>query len=83
MAGVKNPEDFIKVGQRFYCSDKAFLIDKIDLSLKKGFGFLIIDEQPVAESSNDLVSCTKCNVINEYAQPNQTDGSYVCYSCRN
>lgn len=26
--------------------------------------------------------CKKCNAKNEYAEPNEPDGSYVCYDCR-
>lgn len=26
--------------------------------------------------------CKLCNMKNEFAEPNQKDGSYVCYSCR-
>lgn len=27
-------------------------------------------------------TCKKCNERNEYAEPNQSDGSYICVSCR-
>lgn len=27
-------------------------------------------------------NCVKCNLKNEYAIPNQKDGTYVCYMCR-
>lgn len=26
--------------------------------------------------------CKKCNMKNEHAEPNQNDGTYVCYNCR-
>lgn len=26
--------------------------------------------------------CKKCNTQNEQAEPNQSDGSYVCFNCR-
>ena len=26
--------------------------------------------------------CKSCNAKNEYAGPNQSDGTYVCYQCR-
>lgn len=26
--------------------------------------------------------CKRCNSMNSYAEPNQKDGSYVCYECR-
>lgn len=27
-------------------------------------------------------TCVRCKITNEYAAPNQKDGTYVCYSCR-
>jgi hypothetical protein len=27
-------------------------------------------------------SCKKCKDYNEYAEPNQEDGSFICYRCR-
>lgn len=27
-------------------------------------------------------SCKKCREFNEYAEPNQEDGTFICYSCR-
>lgn len=26
--------------------------------------------------------CKTCNSMNEYTEPNQKDGSYVCFNCR-
>jgi len=26
--------------------------------------------------------CSKCNMHNLYAEPNQNDGTYICYNCR-
>lgn len=28
------------------------------------------------------VCCGKCGNFNDYAEPNQADGTFVCYSCR-
>jgi hypothetical protein len=28
------------------------------------------------------MNCIKCNSYNEYAEPNQKDNTYKCYSCR-
>lgn len=28
-----------------------------------------------------IVICKECNTQNEYALPNQKDGSYICYNC--
>lgn len=33
-------------------------------------------------SLSDGMHCKKCNEKNEYADPNQPDGTYVCYGCR-
>jgi hypothetical protein len=27
-------------------------------------------------------TCTKCKNFNEYAEPNQEDGTFICYPCR-
>lgn len=34
---------------------------------------------PVVETG---CNCAKCNEFNEYAEPNQSNGTYVCYRCR-
>jgi hypothetical protein len=26
--------------------------------------------------------CSRCKIFNEYAESNQSDGTYLCYSCR-
>jgi hypothetical protein len=31
----------------------------------------------------DGMLCKKCSVFFEFAEPNQEDGSLICYSCRN
>lgn len=28
------------------------------------------------------MNCKKCNAYNQYAAPNQADGTFICYSCR-
>jgi hypothetical protein len=33
--------------------------------------------------SNKIAVCKVCNTTNQYAVANQTDGSYLCYDCRN
>lgn len=32
---------------------------------------------------SETVICQCCKVPSDYAQPNQTDGSFICYGCRN
>ena len=39
-------------------------------------------EMKLTLPKNNICSCTACGITNEYAQPNQTDGTYVCYNCR-
>lgn len=29
------------------------------------------------------MSCNRCSMHNPYAEPNTTDGKYICYNCRN
>jgi len=36
----------------------------------------------IETKSNYLAICKKCNAKNDYAEPNQKDGSYVCFECR-
>jgi hypothetical protein len=31
---------------------------------------------------SNKIFCKNCNQFNEYATPNQSDGSYICYNCR-
>jgi hypothetical protein len=29
------------------------------------------------------MTCARCNLLNEYVtEPNQDDGTYICYNCR-
>lgn len=37
-------------------------------------------EEKKPESKGCL--CKKCNDFNEYAEPNQEDGTFICYGCR-
>jgi hypothetical protein len=37
---------------------------------------------PPKEAPPGGCNCRKCNMKNEFAAPNQKDGSYVCYTCR-
>jgi hypothetical protein len=32
--------------------------------------------------TNSGMNCSQCNLLNEYAVPNQSNGTYLCYSCR-
>jgi hypothetical protein len=40
-------------------------------------------EAPVqAKKKSDGCSCKKCKDYSKYAEPNQEDGSFICYRCR-
>lgn len=54
-----------------------------------GFTFTIpITTQPVAASAaekkkkSDGCNCKKCKEFFPYAEPNQEDGTLICYACR-
>jgi hypothetical protein len=36
----------------------------------------------VPDKKSNGMSCSKCNNFNEYAEPNQEDGTHKCYRCR-
>lgn len=40
------------------------------------------DTPPTRREGLQVCVCKKCNEQNEYAEPNQPDGSYLCVSCR-
>jgi hypothetical protein len=37
----------------------------------------------VPQKKSEGCTCVKCKTFNPYAEPNQKDGSFKCYSCRN
>jgi hypothetical protein len=39
-------------------------------------------EEAQENNSSNPVLCSKCNILNEYAVPNQANGTYLCYECR-
>lgn len=59
-------------------------------SFGRGFSFNV---KPVDNTSFNVkpvdnantgggLNCTKCKSFNAYAEANQPDGTYICYSCR-
>lgn len=46
-------------------------------SVNRGLMVEVVDATP-----SKPVSCKKCKNYNEYAIPNQDDGTFICYSCR-
>jgi hypothetical protein len=53
-----------------------------------GFAFIpgvVIDCAKIGSVQAKAVgplSCKSCNTINEYAEPNQPNGTYICYNCK-
>ncbi len=73
----------------------AFYVDTYDANTKPwsgwwlfgGTSWLPCDDSIIATSNGNMATawgavCKLCNSKNEYAAPNQSDGTYVCYECR-
>ncbi len=41
-----------------------------------------IEPPAAAPAKPEPVVCAKCNMKNDFGEPNQSDGSYICYGCR-
>jgi hypothetical protein len=52
--------------------DFLSLVDRLDL---------LFDKMEEHDPSGGMF-CKKCNNFYDYAEPNQLDGSLICYSCR-
>jgi len=39
-------------------------------------------EQIIKNNSANGCTCRKCGNFNEYAEPNQQDGTFVCFGCK-
>jgi hypothetical protein len=55
--------------------------DCILLYNKSEEDFEVIDELKVKAHSGGC-RCKGCQIFNEYAEPNQEDNSFICYSCK-
>lgn len=44
-------------------------------------GWLSLPEEPVMKKNG--LHCKKCKEFFNYAESNQTDGSLICWACRN
>lgn len=53
--------------------DLLTLVDRLELLLRNR----------LVNAKGDGCFCTKCNNFYPMAQPNQSDGTLICYSCRN
>jgi len=64
-------------GFEYYFSDKA-IFNSMHLVLERQ------DDNCHSHNNEQLkhMKCKMCNIKNEYADPNQDDGTYICYNCR-
>lgn len=66
----------------------AGAVKAIKAAWTPGTIFSLNRDAPVRRLSDDYraphvgMTCRKCNMCNEHAEPNQEDGTYVCYECR-
>lgn len=44
--------------------------------------YSVDSEQKIKNNSQQGCTCKKCGNFNDYAEANQHDGSFVCFSCR-
>lgn len=42
----------------------------------------IVDSVKDKKENKDGCNCKKCKELFEYAEPNQSDGTFICYGCR-
>lgn len=40
-------------------------------------------KKPARKRDKDGETCVKCQDFYEFAEPNQPDGTMICYACRN
>lgn len=52
-------------------------------SFNIGFWAPLESEKQIKTTSKGGMFCSKCNNYFEFAEPNQDDGSLICWSCRN
>lgn len=55
---------------------------KLPVPNKIKYGLDTWNDPPAPIAKPNGMACSKCQTFNEYAESNQSDGSYVCYSCR-
>jgi hypothetical protein len=60
---------------------KQTLLDNDDFP--SGTIILTDGEQIIKNNSATGCTCMKCGQINEYAEPNQSDGTFLCFTCKN
>lgn len=63
-----------------YYYDEEFLSADDDAFIGDSLQFDFVVDLP---KSKDGCVCTKCRELFAYAEPNQKDGTFKCFSCRN
>lgn len=71
--GVENSGQFLSwiIKQGHSNLDLLGLLERLDLFM-----------QSRKKSSQDGMKCKHCNDFYSFAEPNQDDGTLICYSCR-
>lgn len=56
-----------------------------DLGLDEPYtdDYPVVVQKPKHKSNGNGCNCTKCGEAFPFAEPNQPDGSFKCWSCRN
>lgn len=57
------------------------LLDEIIKKLNESFDEILNNKKPL-KKDKDGEFCKKCDNFYEFAEPNQPDGTLICYSCR-
>jgi hypothetical protein len=72
---ITGEDEFWHIGERF---DYEFIEDE-GPSIRRNDDYPVI----VKRSRKNGCTCKACGEIYPYAEPNQKDGSFKCWSCRN
>lgn len=64
----------------YHYYDEEFLSADDDAFIGDNLQFDFVKDLP---KNKDGYICTKCRELFPYAEPNQKDGTLICYSCRN
>lgn len=70
------------VAEALWGCEDCFRIYVLENPSSAGLHIIIGGKISLATGPIASCVCLRCNASNEYASPNQPDGSYVCYECR-
>lgn len=86
VSGMPDIYEISKIDNNNICyvkwKTKEYTISKSDIELAIANGSYIPEPDKIAKSISNGMTCKKCNNYSQYAQSNQDDGTFICYSCR-